>query len=416
MSSCLKVKHIVGSSGERLKVVVDSFSGVPLYYPNLYITSQVRGSSKSVASILSFISAMKVLFSWCSEYSVDLEERWVRGKWLTLWEIDSLRDFCSLNQRELETRSSKVRALRSGIRASEAMVGGPTKYVRMTFIAEYLKWLASVMGAGRNCKDSSSEIVAMYRRIRSGRPKTKSRSDIPREDKGLDPHLLSEIMDVVKPGHTENPYIGYPLQARNACMIALLYYLGVRRGELLNLKVDDINFVANEVRIIRRADSSEDDRVYQPLVKTEERILPISNELTQKLSHYVTAIRSKFLVARRHPYLFVTHKEGPYQGKPLSNSGFGKMMSTLQGIAESFSQVHAHAFRHSWNYGFSIAIDSSKSEISLGKEEQMRSYLMGWKEASGTAAIYNRRHTREKAKEAILEYQNRIVSEGKLDD
>ncbi|PHM54149.1 hypothetical protein [Xenorhabdus hominickii] len=118
--------------------------------------------------------------------------------------------------------------------------------------------------------------------------------------------------------------------------------------------------------------------------------------------------RSAFSRARKHPYLFVTHKQGTYQGEPLSNSGFGKVMSALQGVAEKFSPVHAHAFRHSWNYSFSKALDKVAGKHSPEKEEQMRSYLMGWKETSGTAATYNRRHIKEKAKEAVLEFQRNI--------
>lgn len=74
-------------------------------------------------------------------------------------------------------------------------------------------------------------------------------------------------MKYLNEGHDSNPYQGYALQVRNAAIIALLHYLGIRRGELLNLRVDDINFVTNELRIVRRADNSIDYRVYQPLVK-----------------------------------------------------------------------------------------------------------------------------------------------------
>ncbi|WP_445496133.1 integrase [Photorhabdus sp. SF281] len=37
---------------------------------------------------------------------------------------------------------------------------------------------------------------------------------------------------------------------------------------------------------------------------------------------------------------------------------------------------------------------------------------MGWKETSGTAAIYNRRHIKEKAKEVILDFQRSIRALG----
>ncbi|ODS23688.1 hypothetical protein AB835_07770 [Candidatus Endobugula sertula] len=91
----LATKHIVSSNGERLKLLVSRSSGIPLCYPNLYITPQIRGRSKSIATTQSFITSMKVLYSWNHEFSIDLEGRWACGKWLTVWEIDSLRDHCS---------------------------------------------------------------------------------------------------------------------------------------------------------------------------------------------------------------------------------------------------------------------------------------------------------------------------------
>ena len=331
----------------------------------------------------------------------------MRAEWLKIWEIDSLRDYCSLALRQPPAQKEKVVNIKQGRTATAANVDSPTKYVRMTFIAEYLRWLAEVL-AKASTKAQKVEIDSMYKTIKSHRPNKKGRSNTSREDKGLDSEVLQEVMDVSKPGHEKNPYSGYSLQVRNAAIIALLHYLGIRRGELLNLRVDDIDFVANELRIVRRADSSVDSRVYQPLVKTEERTLPISDRLAEILSEYVTRIRSEFPRARKHPYLFVTHKQGPYQGEPLSNSGFGKLMSAMQHVAENFSHIHAHAFRHSWNYSFSKALDESTGDHSPEKEEKMRSYLMGWKETSGTAATYNRRHTKEKAKEAILGYQRDI--------
>ncbi|MEJ1355672.1 MAG: site-specific integrase [Candidatus Sedimenticola sp. (ex Thyasira tokunagai)] len=416
MMNGLATKHIVSGGGERLKLLVVSSSGLPLFYPNLYITSQIRGGAKSVATIQSFITSMKVLYSWSVEYSIDIEDRWMSGEWLEIWEIDSLRDHCSLALRSSPVNSKKVVNLKQGHGGIAKSVDSATKYVRMTFVADYLKWLAEVMGARKSDKARKAEVDAMYKSIKAHRPKKKGRSDTAREDKGLDPELLLEVLEISKPGHEKNPYGGYPLQARNASIIALLHYLGIRRGELLNLRVDDIDFVANEIRIIRRADSSLDQRIYQPLVKTQERVLPINDRLAEKLGEYVTKIRSKFPRARKHPYLFVTHKNGPYQGSPLSNSGFGKLMSALRGVADSFSQVHAHAFRHSWNYSFSKVLDKSDSDQSPEKEEQMRSYLMGWKETSGTAAIYNRRHTKEKARESVLDFQKNVGRIGSSSD
>ena len=411
----LVTRHIVSKTGERLKLLVDASSGIPLFYPNLYCTSQIRGASKSVATIQSYITSMKVLYSWAAEYSVDIEDRWKKAEWFKIWEIDSLRDYCSLPLRPPSERKEKVVNIRQGRPVISAGVNSSTKYTRITFIADYLRWLAKILNR-TSSKSINIEIEAMYQNIKSHRPKMKGRSVTPREDKGLDSDLIQKVIEVSKPGHDSNPYQGYALQVRNAAIIALLHYLGIRRGELLNLRVDDINFVTNELRIVRRADNSIDYRVYQPLVKTEERILPINSRLAEIISEYIIKYRSTFPHARKHPYLFVTHKKGGYQGEPLSNSGFGKLMSALQGIAENFSPIHAHAFRHSWNYNFSKVLDQVENKHSPEKEEQMRSYLMGWKEASGTAATYNRRHIKEKAKEAILDFQRSIRGSGVSSD
>ncbi len=409
-------KHLVSDNGERLKIIVNKESGLPLFYPNLYITSQIRGSSKSVATIQSFIISIKVLVSWCDEYDIDIESRFELNDWLKVQEIDSLRDHCSLILKSSEYEKNKVTGLKRS-HSDLRSVSSATKYIRMTFIADYINWLAEILSIPSSNDNHRSAIDVMQKRIKTHRPKKKGRSETAREDKGLDSRVLMEVLEVSKPYNDKNPYFGYELQVRNALVIALLHYLGIRRGELLNLRVEDINFITNEIRIIRRADSNLDQRVHQPLVKTEERVLPISDKLAERLTEYVTSIRSKYPLAKKHPYLFVTHKSGPYLGKPLSNSGFGKLMRTLQSVADDFSKVHAHAFRHSWNYSFSKILDQSKNNESPEKEEQMRSYLMGWKDTSGTAAIYNRRHIKEKAKEAILDFQNKIVSiDGSSDD
>jgi hypothetical protein len=42
-------------------------------------------------------------------------------------------------------------------------------------------------------------------------------------------------------------------------------------------------------------------------------------------------------------------------------------------------------------------------------EEKIRSYLMGWEETSGTAQTYNKRHTKQKAAEAVLALQSKYL-------
>lgn len=70
-------------------------------------------------------------------------------------------------------------------------------------------------------------------------------------------------------------------------------------------------------------------RAYQPVVKTRERVFPLIPELANQIYNYVIRLRNKIPRAKKHGYLFITHKSGVSQGLPLSNAGFGKFMGML---------------------------------------------------------------------------------------
>ena len=422
MTENITTRHIILSDGERYKLPVNTETGIPLHYPTLYITSQLRGGGQSVSTIQGFITALKVLSRWLDHYSVDIESRFSRKEFLTLHEVESLRDTCKQPLREkapIESTVVELKRTREGARMvlpkKTPGVYSQTQYSRMTCIADYLNWLAEILTKGRRDKGNKDAIHSMTEKIRAHRPQKKGRTARDTE-KGIDPKVVEAVIEVLKPGHAKNPFRDPSVQVRNALIVTMLRFLGLRRGELLNLRVEDIDYVSNEVRIFRRPDSALDPRTHQPLVKTLERTLPINDTLAEKLSRYVTSIRSKFPQARRHPYMFVTHKAGPHQGIPLSNSGFGKLIIEIQGASENFRDIHAHSFRHTWNYTFSALIDNATESVSPEREEQMRSYLMGWADGSGTAATYNGRHIKEKAKEALLKHQERMIQRGALKD
>ncbi len=61
MKKKLIVKHISLLNGERYKLLVDAESGIPLYYPSLYITTHVRGAGHSVSTIQSDTTSTTIL-------------------------------------------------------------------------------------------------------------------------------------------------------------------------------------------------------------------------------------------------------------------------------------------------------------------------------------------------------------------
>ncbi|WP_122847682.1 tyrosine-type recombinase/integrase [Pseudomonas viridiflava] len=402
----LSARRFTSSDGERFILLVDE-SGMPMFYPALYVTVHMRGRSLALNTIQNALNALKALYAWQSCYRVDIESRLSNSELLQAHEIHSLRDFMQKPLAE-ETDSNVV-----PISRRSKTVSASNQYARMSVIADYLGFLAyqlqtSSSGNGNAC------VQRMISQIKANRPKVSSKSSIDRDEKRLDDAVLDELEDVLRPGAEKNPVREYAVQVRNALMFSILRMTGLRRGELLNLKIEDIDFAKNTLRVIRRPDSKEDARAYQPVAKTRERTFPLMPELINNIHRYVLSYRNGVSGAKRHGYLFVTHKLGPSQGKPLSNAGFGKFMDVLRTVSEGASAVHAHSLRHHWNYSFSKTCEDKG--ISPEREEKIRSYLMGWSETSSTAATYNRRHIKEQAGQAVLELQNKHLGKPKTGD
>jgi integrase len=304
----------------------------------------------------------------------------------------------------------KIRAARHDL--SGKMVSRETHYIRLTYIADYVEWLAKQIferSAKRADGEVLNQIKAMGRNLRLHRPQ-KSRSSCLRARRGLTEKGQHELLRLIVPGAKENPF-DVTVQKRNQVIVLLLYHLGMRSGELLSLKVSDFDFQRNEVVIPRRHDDKDDPRFNQPVAKTLDRRVPLNSSLSTLVADYVLKDRHLLPKARKHEFMLVTHKSGPYAGMPLSSKGLAKVFTKIQKVgSEELSGITPHVLRHTANDRLSELMDAQS--VSEAYEEKMRSYLMGWKEGSGTASTYTRRHVEAKAVEASLKLQERNVRDG----
>lgn len=390
----ISMRRFVAADGERFAVLIDG-SGMPLYYPTLYTTWHLRSRSLAANSIVNALGAIKALSAWEARVGINLVSLFSQGELLGEERVRDLSDFLQLafTSAPRETRVVQI------VRRPQA-VDSSVHHFRITIVADYLEFLAR-----RLCSHSRSEkeIKSMAALMKANRPSKPRKSVSERDDRHLDDVVIDVLERALKPGSDGNPVKDYSIQVRNALMFMILRLTGIRRGELLNLKVNDIDFGKNTLRVVRRPDSKSDARPHQPTAKTRQRTIPIAQELMANIHDYVLSHRNKLPEAKRHGYLFVSHKSGPAQGRPLSISAFQKWMSSVASIVPD-AGIRAHALRHHWNFVFSRHCDSL--EMSAEKEEKIRSYLMGWQETSGTARIYNRRHIKNKAAESVLAIQN----------
>lgn len=395
----LSVQSFIKSDGERYCLLVDSMTGLPLYFPNLFVTTQIRNASLSFSAMESVLGCITVLLRFAEDAQIDLNERFKQRDYLVRSEVEALADYCQLKLRQAPM-SQKVVSI---ARKKERFVANQTTYVRLTNIARYLAWLAPVLSP-RLSQEDSDRLREMTLMIKARRPVKKGRNQGV-NSKGLTDAQVDVLFEIFRPGSDLNPFDRHETQVRNRLIFLMLFHLGIRSGELLNIRVRDIDFSSNQIVIARRADDKSDPRRDQPLVKTLDRRLPVKDTLMQEIHDYVLKYRKSVPNAHRHDFLFVTHKPGPTVGQPISKSSYNKVMTLIREVSPDLYSFTGHALRHKWNERFSELMDSRDNPPDEAQQEQLRSWLMGWRQGSGTAATYNQRFIKRKASQASMALQ-----------
>lgn len=408
-------------------MLVARATGEPLAEPSLYVMSEIRATNRAANTIEHVLRSILVLQLFLDSNQIKLENRFQEGRVLTLSELDNLVRHCRrpiAEQRGLETTQDLITGSRQAAPkivhfdrryTASPEVAGHTAANRVRAIRDYLGWLVT----NRIARYPSGALESVnlwndWERCKDGLnarvPRYKGRNTIGHRE-GLPQKIVERMLSVTAPESPGNPWKGDGTRNRNYLLIRWLLDLGLRRGELLNVKIADINFQAEELLIARRADDPEDPRRDQPTVKTRDRKLPLSSGLCDMTFAYITKIRKAISGARVHPFLFVSMGTGA----PMSLSSLNKVFAELRdAFPGEFIEVTPHILRHTWNDRFSEMID--KKKISEPDEERMRSFLMGWSPTSNTAVTYTRRHVRRKAQEVSLRMQAAQVNWASDDD
>jgi len=387
-----KVEVLKMEDGRRFALLLKD--GIPMYYPSLYITTRKRNSSYNTQRNIQ--QHIKLLQSWCEIEGIVLEERFSSGGQLSGRECLSLIDFCAWDSDTIKRMCSGIRMLSSAY----TQVGREEASTRVINIKGYLEFLFKLLAG---CGDDDPRLGAMLKDLESQMPKVKNFRQIDVVE--LTKHQETVLKEKIMPNHPDNPWPGaWEVRVRNLLIVNLLFETGMRRSELAALHVSDVDIDGCSVKIYRRHNNREDDRLHQPNAKTGERSLPLSRELVEQIYKYQVNIRAKIQVARRHPFLFVAHRRN--EGRAISVNTINKIFSSLSSEFPELGRLYPHKLRHHWNFDFTVKAEEQlkhyPEEMREVMIEQMRNQLMGWSSNSKMGALYNRRATEEKAR-AILE-------------
>lgn len=400
-------------------------TGVPDFDTTVYVLTQLRATGKATNTIEHHLRSIVVLKVYLLSESINLEERIRSSQMLHPHELDGLIRCCkrplqeTLADLDLVTASDttqvanikKVKQRRR--KHADVQVCGQTGVNRVHAIRDFLGWLIRERAAQFSLSARNIMIEA-WEQCRLGldaRVSTHRRRNQIGYREGLPPETIELLFSLTSPTSDQNPWKSNWIRVRNQLLLFWFYQLGLRRGELLNVKIGDIDFRAETVTIARRADDAADPRRHQPLVKTRDRKLPLAPSLISLTLEYIIKYRATRDGACRHEYLFVSERSGMPLSLSMVNEIFASIRDSFPG---HFDDLSPHTLRHTWNDNYSTQADELK--LPPGEETSMRSFLMGWSPTSDTAATYTRRHIRQKAQKVSLVMQTKILGKGTQDE
>ena len=143
---------------------------------------------------------------------------------------------------------------------------------------------------------------------------------------------------------------------RDRMVLETLYSTGVRVAELLGMKVKDVDFLADQVKVTGK--------------RNKQRIIPFGDELKRDLEAYLEA-RSR-ICAETEEVLFVNSK-----GKPLNASAVSNIVKNNLSKVVTLKKKSPHVLRHSF----------ATSMLNNGAELQAVKELLGH-ESLSTTQVY----------------------------
>ncbi len=170
---------------------------------------------------------------------------------------------------------------------------------------------------------------------------------------------------------------------RNKLIIDLFYLTGMRLSELVNLKLTQLDFGNDIIKVLGK--------------RNKERIVPVTRELKQSITGYIS-IRNKTFPGAKAPVLFLTDK-----GMPVYQKLVYRVVNRYLSEVSTVTKKSPHVIRHT----FATALLNRGADLNAIKE------LLGHANLAATEvythnsyeklnSIYKQAHPRAEKKEECI--------------
>ncbi len=391
------VIHLVLASGERLPCLVNTETWIPVRVATRWAVRfrRLRTQSSTLADNLHILCHV---YSWAKTIGgFELDDYLVAGNLLTVRQIESLATF--LQKREYLAEEQKGWQY-------EAIDAGVYNH-RLSIVKDFLVWSLDSGHRGgastlslEQLSTARSHLEDLFITFYIGvRP---SQRIEPLED-----DEIQAIRRAIGPKQSTDGKWTFPekifsehTKLRNWLMFETALQLGLRRGELLKLRLDSVPRGCDDAIVVKRfADDPHDSRMREPAVKTAERAIPAPDNLLKAFRVYFTSPPPLGRVRGKGPYLFTTR-----YGSPISLDRADDIIQDISRYSGVFP-LSWHRLRHTWAEKLANELYEEQNGM-----EQL-AWLGGWTNLHSSDR-YIQRAKQHHATEKLRAYQKELYDEG----
>lgn len=345
--------------GERISVLIDRNTGVPVTLPNEHMLCGKR-LLLSPNTYFNQLLHIAVIYRWAHKNGKLISQRLLGGSGFADHEVSSI----------LSTARKRDRPNRTGA----TIIGKSELRARMTSIKNFV--IAGMQSAAfkLNPLTDTDRLNALEGRIESTRvlfkQNTPSKQRGPRK-KGLTPEDVRLLVATISPNSDTNPWTHPLVRQRNYILVLLFLVTGGRRGDLAKVKLRDVVLAPEPyVRFCAHVDDPKDRRVAEPRLKTLPREYPLHPFVAAAVVQYVEEHRAAIPNAKLSDYLFLQTRNGRELALRTINAIFETLQRVILGLTP-------HILRHT------NTEEMMRSGEALGlTEDQVLSTVMyanGWR-------------------------------------
>lgn len=397
-----KPKMVVHDGGERLPMVIDTQSGMPVDLALEYLIANFRGNAPN--TILRAAESICLTLEWGHIFlrPDGIIGRLLAGNTLSPVELYGLSEY-------LRT------SFRTDTKKTTDIVVPETHEIRLIRAKEFCLHLMQECQARIPLSDSrSATLIERIKLMKSSFEELISTSPVVSySEDSLDVSEREALIDLIDPNSPSNPFYGDDTRKRNCSMIECMLHLGLRPGELRNLKLRDIKFgTPTTVSVIRNPHPKDDPRPNPAAVKRKSRLLPLDHPVAaEHLREYMQDVRPRLeaKAAKPTPFLFISIGNGT----PLSSRAIQMTLEKLRKplleklpfASNSVARLMPKSMRHTFSN------DIEEDLLSQGiDEEDRRQHLMQLRGDSSPKSVepYIQRSRAKQAKKHLRQRQRQI--------